>query len=237
MKLTIILPTYNEKESLPKLVEKLISILENAYELSIIIVDDGSPDGTGQEAENLKNIFSNLSVIHRSEKLGLGSAYKEGFSMALEKYDPDVIVQMDADDSHDPNEIPNMIEKLQSCDYVVASRHVSGSKIIGWGAGRKIIHSTAGSLARFCAKLNILDPTSGYRMYKKDVLKSINFSEMKSDGFAFQVEMLCMLKKHGYRGLEIPTRFVNRYKGKSKMGLNEAIQFTKLCWNLLTNKL
>ena len=238
MKLAIIIPTYNEKDTLPKLVEKLVSVIKNATEqFFIVIMDDASPDGTGKIAENLKKTHPNITVIHRKSKLGLGSAYKEGFTLALDKFDPDLIAEMDADFSHDPNELPSMIEKTSEYDYVIASRHVPNSKIIGWGPGRKFIHSTAGSLAKFCAKIDISDPTSGFRIFRKHVLKSINFSDIKSDGFAFQVEILCHLKRMGFRGFEIPTTFLNRKKGKSKMGINETIQFTQLCWNLITKKI
>ena len=128
-----------------------------------------------------------------------------------------------------------MLAKIKNNDFVIASRHLAGSVVEGWGAKRKILHSLAGSFAKKCAKLEITDPTSGFRMFKKSVLDAVNFSEIKSEGFAFQVELLSHLRKKGLHGIEIPTLFVNRKLGKSKMGFGETIQFSKMCMNLLRN--
>jgi dolichol-phosphate mannosyltransferase len=238
MSLTVVIPTYNEKENLPILLEELVDELKKTSEkFSIIIVDDSSPDGTGQIAEELNMKYGNISVMHRKGKLGLGSAYKEGFRYALEKDDPDFIVQMDADHSHDPKEIPLMLKNIQGYDFAVASRKVLGSSIVGWGTSRKMINSIAGKLAGICGGLKISDPTSGFRIFKKNVLGSIDFSKIKSDGFAFQIEMLCLLKKMGFRGFEFPTIFVNRKEGKSKMKFKEMTQFIKICFILLTKQI
>lgn len=238
MNISIVIPTYNEKDTLPILIDKLTTEVKKiAEKFSIIIMDDSSPDGTGRIAEDLNKKYQNITVIQRPSKLGLGSAYKQGFQIALDRFDPDYVVQMDADHSHDPKEIQLMANKIKDHDYVIASRHLPGSIVIGWGVGRKLLHSLAGKLARGCAKLELTDPTSGFRMFKKSVLKAINFSEIKSEGFAFQVELLCYLRKKGLHGIEIPTRFVNREIGKSKMGLGETIQFTKMCISLLRNRI
>ncbi len=238
MNLAVVIPTYNEKETLPNLLEELLyEIKKIAEKFFIIIVDDSSPDGTGQIAEELNIKYGNISVIHRKGKFGLGSAYKEGFRFVLEKYDPDFIIQMDADHSHDPKEIPKMLKNMLGYDFAVASRHVLGSSVVGWGTYRKIVHSIAGTLAAICGGLKISDPTSGFRIFEKSVLRSIDFSKIKSDGFAFQIEMLCLLKKMGFRGFEFPTLFINRKEGKSKMGINEMIQFIKICISLLMRKI
>ena len=238
MNMAIVIPTYNEKETLPNLIDRLFTEVKKiAEKFMIIIMDDASPDGTAKIAENLNEKYQNIIVVERPSKLGLGSAYKQGFQIAINKFNPDYVVQMDADHSHDPKEIPLMLKKIKNFDYVIASRHVPGSSVIGWNAKRKILHSIAGSFARKCAKLDIADPTSGFRMFKKNVLKNINFSEIKSEGFAFQVELLCYLRRMGMKGIEIPTRFVNRQRGKSKMGFNESLQFTKMCYRLLLNRI
>ena len=238
MKLAVIIPTYNEKEALPKLIEELVrEVKKIAEKFFIIIMDDASPDGTGQIAEELSKKYGNITVVHREKKLGLGSAYKEGFRLALDKFAPDFIVQMDADHSHDPKEIPQMMQMIQGYDYVVASRHVPGSSIRGWGTYRKMLHSTAGTIARLCAGIKISDPTSGFRIFRRDVLNSVNFAQIKSKGFAFQIEILCLLKRMGFNGIELPTRFVNRNEGKSKMGITEAIQFIKTCILLLARRI
>jgi len=238
MNISIVIPTYNEKDTLPILIEKLTrEVKKIAEKFSIIIMDDSSPDGTGRIAEDLNKKYQNITVIQRPSKLGLGSAYKQGFQIALDRFDPDYVVQMDADHSHDPKEIPLMANKIKDHDYVIASRHLPGSTVIGWGVGRKLLHTLAGNFARGCAKLEITDPTSGFRMFKKSVLNAVNFSEIKSEGFAFQVELLYYLRRKGLHGIEIPTRFVNRKIGKSKMGLGETIQFSKMCIDLLRNRI
>ncbi|MFB5630841.1 MAG: polyprenol monophosphomannose synthase [Nitrosopumilaceae archaeon] len=238
MNISIVIPTYNEKDTLPALIEKLSRELKKiAEKFSIIIMDDASPDGTGKIAQDLNKKYQNITVIERTSKLGLGSAYKQGFQIALDRFDPDYVVQMDADNSHDPKEISTMANKIKNHDYVIASRHLPGSIIVGWGTGRKLLHTVAGSFAKGCAKLEIKDPTSGFRMFKKNVLSMVNFSEIKSEGFAFQVELLCYLRRKGLHGIEIPTRFVNREIGKSKMGFGEIIQFSKMCINLLRNRI
>ena len=238
MNIAIVIPTYNEKDTLPSLIAKLTTEVKRiAEKFSIVIMDDSSPDGTGKIAENLNKIYQNIIVIKRPSKLGLGSAYKQGFQFVLDKLNPDYVVQMDADHSHDPREISLMAEKIKDNDFVIASRHLADSVVEGWGARRKILHSLAGSFAKKCAKLEITDPTSGFRMFKKSVLDAVNFSEIKSDGFAFQVELLCYLRKKGLHGIEIPTIFVNRKIGKSKMGFGETIQFSKMCIDLLRNRI
>lgn len=234
MKLAIIIPTYNEKENLPSLIEEIIGEVKKiAEKFFIIIMDDASPDGTGQIAEELNKKHGNITVVHRQTKLGLGSAYREGFRLALDRFDPDFIVQMDADYSHDPKEIPQMLQKIQGYDFAVASRHMVGSAVVGWSAYRKILHATAGAFASICGRIKISDPTSGFRIFKKNTLNSIDFSKIKSNGFAFQIEILCLLKRMGFKRFEFPTRFVNRKKGKSKMNVNETVQFIRTCIYLL----
>lgn len=238
MKLAIVIPTYNEKETLPSLIEALlVEIRKVAEKFLIIIIDDASPDKTGQIAEDLNKMYGNISVIHRKTKLGLGSAYKEGFRLALDRFDPDFIVQMDADHSHDPREIPQILQRFYGYDFAVASRHLLGSAIIGWGVYRKMLHTTACRLASMCAGLKSSDPTSGFRVFKKSVLSTVDFSKIRSDGFAFQIEFLCLLRRMGFKGIEFPTVFVNRKDGKSKMGINESIQFVKTCVRLLMNRI
>lgn len=237
LNIAIVIPTYNEKETLPSLIENLVlEVKKIAKNFSIIIVDDGSPDGTAKIAKILNQNYQNITVIERPSKMGLGSAYKEGFQLALKNFDPDYIVQMDADHSHDPKEISLMVNEIKNYDYVIASRHVPGGKVVGWNSRRKIIHSLAGTIARKCAGLQTLDPTSGFRMFKKNALNKVNFDEIKSEGFAFQVELLSYLKKLGLKGTEIPTLFVNRKEGKSKMGFSESLQFISMCCYLLTKK-
>tara|TARA_B100000029_G_C17289233_1_gene856369 strand:- start:86 stop:799 length:714 start_codon:yes stop_codon:yes gene_type:complete len=237
MKLAIVIPTYNEAETISSLIKELFEKIKQLVEkLDILIVDDSSPDGTADIARGLSEKFEKITVIQRPKKMGLGAAYKEGFKHVLEKFDSELIIQMDADHSHQPGEIPNMLEKIKDYDFLVASRHVEGSDIIGWGVGRKATHSIAGAIARACAKIDIKDSTSGFRMFKKNTLEKINFDNIRSDGFAFQIEVLYQLKQLGMKGLEMPTIFVNRTEGSSKMGSSEMMQFITMCISYIGRK-
>ena len=237
MKLAIVIPTYNEAETIPSLIKKLFEKIKQLVErLDILIIDDSSPDGTADIARELGAKYEKITVIQRPKKMGLGAAYKEGFRYVLEKLDSELVLQMDADHSHQPSEIPNMLEKIKNFDFLVASRHVEGSDVVGWGIGRKVTHSIAGAIARICAKIEIKDSTSGFRMFKKKTLEKVNFNKIRSDGFAFQIEVLHQLKQLGMKGLEVPTVFVNRTEGSSKMGSSEMIQFITMCISYIGRK-
>ena len=237
MKLAIVIPTYNEGKTLPSLIERLIKQVKNIVDdFNIVIVDDSSPDGTADIARNMAKKFREIIVIQRPAKLGLGAAYKNGFRYVLDKLGSELIIEMDADHSHDPSEIPNMIKNIGKYDFLIASRHVKGSATIGWGIWRKLTHSIAVSIARQCAKLDISDPTSGFRMFKNETLQQIDFEKIRSDGYAFQIEVLHQLKQKGMKGLETITTFVDRKEGKSKMGKNEMLQFVKTCISYLRKK-
>ena len=237
MKLAVVIPTYNEKETIQSLIEKLFSEIKPIVdELHVVIIDDSSPDGTANIVTDLSDKFQKISLIQRPTKLGLGAAYKDGFNHVLEKIDSDLIVQMDADHSHSPSEIVTMLQEIEGYDFVVASRHMPNSSIVGWGVGRQMTHSFAGIIARISARIDIKDSTSGFRMFKRETLQSIEFDKIESDGFAFQIEMLYQLKQKGFCGLEMPTIFVNRKSGKSKMGGTEIMQFIKTCFSYIGKK-
>ena len=237
MKLVIVIPTYNEAETIPSLIKELFEKIKRLVEkLDVLIIDDSSPDGTADIARKLGDKYEKITVIQRPKKMGLGAAYKEGFRHVLEKFDSELIIQMDADHSHQPGEIPNMLEKIKNFDFLVASRHVEGSDVIGWGIGRKATHSIAGTIARICAKIEIRDSTSGFRMFKKKTLEKIDFDKIRSDGFAFQIEVLHQLKYLGMKGLEVPTVFINRTEGSSKMGSSEMMQFITMCISYIGRK-
>ena len=237
MKLAIVIPTYNEAETIPSLINELFEKIKQFVEkLDILIIDDSSPDGTADIVRELGTKYEKITVIQRPKKMGLGAAYKEGFRHVLEKLDSELVLQMDADHSHQPSEIPNMLEKIKNFDFLVASRHVEGSDVIGWGIGRKATHSIAGAIARICAKIEIKDSTSGFRMFKKKTLEKVDFNKIRSDGFAFQIEVLHQLKQLGMKGLEVPTVFVNRTEGSSKMGSSEMIQFITMCISYIGRK-
>ena len=237
MKLAIVIPTYNEAETIPSLIKELFEKIKHLVEkLDVLIIDDSSPDGTADIVRGLGEKYEKITVVQRPKKMGLGAAYKEGFRHILEKFDSELVLQMDADHSHQPSEIPNMLEKIKNFDFLIASRHVEGSDVIGWGVGRKTTHSIAGAIARICAKIEIKDSTSGFRMFKKKTLERIDFDKIRSDGFAFQIEVLYQLKQLGMKGLEVPTVFVNRTEGSSKMGSSEMLQFITMCISYIGRK-
>ena len=237
MKLAIVIPTYNEAETISSLIKELFEKIKQLVEkLDVLIIDDSSPDGTADIVRELGEKYEKITVIQRPKKMGLGAAYKDGFKHVLEKFDSELIIEMDADHSHQPKEIPNMLEKIKNYDFLVASRHVEGSDVIGWGIGRKMTHSIAGAIARICARIDIRDSTSGFRMFKRNTLEKINFDDIRSDGFAFQIEVLHQLKQLGMRGLEVPAVFVNRTEGSSKMGSSEMMQFITMCISYIGRK-
>ena len=196
MKLVIVIPTYNEAETIPSLIKELFEKIKRLVEkLDVLIIDDSSPDGTADIARKLGDKYEKITVIQRPKKMGLGAAYKEGFRHVLEKLDSELVLQMDADHSHQPSEIPSMLEKIKNYDFLIASRHVEGSDVIGWGIGRKATHSIAGGIARICAKIEIKDSTSGFRMFKKKTLAKVDFNRIRSDGFAFPTGVLYQLRQ------------------------------------------
>jgi len=234
----VVIPTYNERKNLPVLIESLEYTLKkiDANPL-IVIIDDGSPDGTGEVADQLSKEYGNIETLHREAKMGLGSAYKDGFRYALDKFNADMIIQMDADNSHDPNYIPDMVSLIaDGNDVVVGSRRIEDAAIVGWGYYRKSVSSTANAVARLMCGLGVRDVTSGYRAYKGDCLRRVNLDEIRADGYAFQIEMLYNLKKLGCKICELPIRFVDRREGKSKLSSNEIFEFLGVCARLMFSR-
>ena len=219
MRTAIIIPTYNEAENIKVLVEKILELeLNNS---KIIVIDDSSPDGTGEIAESLSEKFKGkIDVIHRARKLGLGSAYKEGFKTAL-KEGAQTIITMDADLSHDPNAIPSMLGELKDNDLVIGSRYVSGGGIVGFPLWRLALSSIAQALCRFFLGILVSDSTTAFRAYKAKVIKSIKPDSIKSEGYSFLIEVVFRIQKHGFKICEIPIIFKAREKGKSKVSQAE----------------
>lgn len=217
MKLSVIIPTYNEEDNIRLLLEKLSSL---DYVGEIIVIDDGSEDSTVEIIKEIMNKDKRVILIERYRKLGLGTAYIEGIKKA--KFD--FIVTMDADLSHDPYELNKFIKEIQDFDLIIGSRRIKGSLIIGWGLYRYIIHLIANALVKSLLGIKINDATSGYRIYKTKSIKNI-INLIKSKGFSFQIETLFFLFKFNYKIKEIPIIFVNRKKGKSKLNFKEIILF------------
>jgi len=229
MKPVIVIPTYNESHNIEKLIKKIFSL--NVPELNIIIVDDNSPDGTSQCVAILQSEFCNLHLITRHSKLGLGSAYVAGFKKALDK-GADYIFEMDADFSHDPDDIPRVLTAAQNADLVIGSRKIKDGKIIGWGFLRKFMSNGAMWLSRTLLGLKTHDVTSGFRCFKRKVLEAIGLDKIKSNGYAFQEELLFRTQKLGFTITEIPVTFIDRQEGKSKLSKKDIWEFFKIIFQL-----
>lgn len=234
-KVTVVIPTYNEAENIELLVRKIFSL--KIPNLSIIIVDDNSPDGTGVIVERLKSKIKNkkskinLDVIHRKKKLGLGSAYLAGFEKALED-GADYIISMDADFSHNPTDILRLLEKAKDYDLVIGSRYVQGGKFQVQYLNRKVLSWLANILTRLLLHLSIKDCTAGFKCYSRRFIQSLDFGKIDSPGYAFQVEMVYNVKQNGFSFVEIPIIFVDRNNGKSKVDLREILTSARSIFKL-----
>ena len=230
MRITIILPTYNEAENLPKLVSALLSL---PLDLSILVVDDHSPDGTGEIADQLSvRNPDRVFALHRAGKLGLRSAYIEGFHKAFDA-GAEAVVQMDADFSHDPAVLTEMARRLASCDVVVGSRYVRGGSLDErWPAWRKLLSAFGNFYARTILSFPLRDVTTGYRMWRRAALQNMPLDRIRSSGYIFLVEMAYVAYLMGYRITEIPIHFADRRWGKSKMSLKIQLEAAMRIWEV-----
>ncbi len=213
MKTLIIIPTYNEKDNLRLLLQE---IFQYAPKTDVLIVDDNSPDGTGELADELAAQNSQVRVLHRTGKLGLGTAYITGFKYALD-HGYDAAFEMDADFSHDPQYLPDFLRLIEEADLVIGSRYIEGGATPNWPFLRRFISGGGNIFARTVLGLPIHDCTAGYRCYRREVLQSIDLDSIRSRGYAFQVELVYRVWRQGYRIVETPIIFVDRRVGQSKM--------------------
>ena len=230
MKITVVLPTYNEAENLPKLVSALFSL---PLDLTLLVVDDNSPDGTGRIAEDLSKEHSGkINVLHRVGKLGLRSAYLEGFAKAFEA-GSDVVVQMDADFSHDPAVLVEMARRIESCDVVIGSRYVKGGSLARrWPLWRKALSAFGNTYARTILSFPLHDVTTGYRMWKRRALEGVPLDRIRSNGYVFLVEMAYVAYLMGYDIAEVPIHFSDRRWGKSKMSFRIQLEAAVRIWDV-----
>ncbi|MCY4528157.1 MAG: polyprenol monophosphomannose synthase [Chloroflexi bacterium] len=228
-KVAVVVPTYNEAENLPLLTERLFSLDISA--LTLIVVDDGSPDGTGEVALQLAAKYDGrVELVQRHRKEGLGPAYIAGFSHALDA-GADYIVQMDADLSHQPEYIPKFVDALEEADVVVGSRYVSGGGVDEhWGVMRRLISSGGNWGIRAVTGVKIKDATGGFKAFRQSVLRSIDFSQIRCAGFGFQAEINHACERMGFVVIEHPIIFIDRTMGKSKMSLGIMVE---AMWKLL----
>ncbi len=224
----VVVPTYNEKENLEKLTQK---ILAQGDCLHVIIVDDNSPDGTGAIADRLASNNDRIHVLHRNEKLGLGSAYRDGFRYAIAK-GADYIIEMDADFSHDPVNISSFLDKIKEFDLVIGSRYINGVSVVNWPIRRLILSYVANVYTRLVTGLRISDCTSGFKCFRRNVIESINLDTIKSDGYSFQIEMKYRCIEKGFTAVEIPIIFIDRHSGTSKMSKKIVREAITMVWKL-----
>jgi len=234
----VIVPTYNERFNIARLIP---AILAQDPSLEVLVVDDASPDGTGDVVDGIAANNTRVNIIHRSGKLGLGTAYIAGFRWALERR-YDLVFEMDADFSHNPERLPEFLATIREADVVLGSRYQNGHvNVVNWPMSRLFLSYAANIYARAVTGLPIFDTTGGFKCFRRNVLESIDLNSVKSNGYAFQIEMSYRAWKRGFRLVEIPIIFVDRTEGESKMSkkiVREAIWMVwRLRWWSLTGRI
>ena len=224
----VVIPTYNERGNIEKIIPQILAQDEGIH---ILVVDDNSPDGTGEIADRLASANNRIHVLHRRGKLGLGSAYREGFRYALEQGASN-IVEMDADFSHDPTMLPVFLEKMRSFDMVVGSRYLNGVSVVNWPLRRLMLSYFASVYTRIITGLKLSDCTSGFKCFRREVLQAIDLTTVRSDGYSFQIEMNYRCHEKGFSIGEVPIIFIDRHAGTSKMSRQIVIEAVVMVWKL-----
>ncbi len=215
MRATVCLPTYNERENLPRMIEALAGVLREGDR--VLVIDDGSPDGTGELADGLAAQHSFVDVLHRTGKEGLGRAYIAGFRHVLGT-DAELVLEMDCDFSHDPADVPRLIEAAESgADLVLGSRYVPGGGTRNWGLVRRVISKGGSLYTALFLRMGVKDPTGGFKCFRRTVLERLDLEAITPRGYAFQIETTYRVKRLGFRVVEIPIMFADREAGQSKM--------------------
>ena len=233
-KILIIIPTYNEAENIRKLIKKIFNL--NIPDLSILVVDDNSPDGTSTIVEKIAQTDSQVNLIKRPGKMGLGTAYVEGFKFAI-RQGFEFIFEMDADLSHDPADIPTLLEKAEEFDLVIGSRYKTGVNVINWPLSRLLLSLSANWYTRTITRLPVKDCTSGFKCFRRQVLESIDLDQVSSDGYSFQIEMTYKAWKKNFKLVELPIIFTDRTKGNSKMNRKVMWEAAWMVWKLRLSSL
>ncbi|MCK4546037.1 MAG: polyprenol monophosphomannose synthase [Candidatus Eisenbacteria sp.] len=228
MKTVIVIPTYNERENISRLIPEVLSAGDG---IEVLVVDDNSPDGTGDLVDRMRDGDSRIHVLHRPGKMGLGSAYVDGFRIALD-LGAELVFEMDADFSHDPKYIPEFLRKIGQYDVVLGSRYLDGVNVVNWPLSRLILSVGANVYSRIVTGVPIRDLTGGFKCFRRKVLESVEFADMKSDGYAFQIEVNFKCWRAGFRLCEIPIVFVDRHAGTSKMSKRIIGEAAWMVWRL-----
>ncbi len=228
MKTIVIIPTFNEKENIKKLIHNLLELYPN---VDILVVDDGSPDGTGEIVKNIQRSDTRIKLIEREGKMGLGTAYVAGFKYMLAN-GYDAAIQMDADFSHNPKDIRIFRDLTEEYDLIIGSRYVQGVNVINWPMKRLLLSYFANLYTKVITGLPLYDSTGGFKCFKREVLESINLDKIKSNGYAFQIEMNYKAWKNGFKLKESPIVFTDRVEGISKMSKKIVREAIFMVWKL-----
>lgn len=224
----VIIPTYNEQDNLRCLIDQ---ILAQHPALRVLVVDDNSPDGTGELADELAKSDDRIAVLHRPAKMGLGSAYRDGFRHAI-SLGADLLIEMDADFSHDPSILPLFIENSKECDLTIGSRYLNGISVVNWPLRRLMLSYGANVYTRLITGLKIMDCTSGFKCFKRSLIERIDLDRVRSDGYSFQIEMNFHANQLGARICEVPIIFIDRRAGHSKMSKKIVREAIFMVWKL-----
>lgn len=224
----VVIPTYNEAANITRIVPVILTQSPN---IEILIVDDNSPDGTGRIVQEMKAADPRIHMLERSGKMGLGSAYVAGFKYAV-KEGYDFIMEMDADFSHDPKEIPNFLAAMEEADLVLGSRYVNGVRVLNWPIRRLMLSFGANVYTRIMTGLPVSDATGGFKCYRRKVLEEVDLDHIRSNGYAFQIEMTYKAWKKGFRLKEVPITFLDRAHGTSKMSKSIVYEALVMLWKL-----
>jgi dolichol-phosphate mannosyltransferase len=233
----IIIPTYNERDNIVRIIHEVLAEQPKCLdaELSILVVDDNSPDGTSSVVAALQALedpmHARIHLLSRAGKMGLGTAYVAGFKYGL-SHGFDYVFEMDADFSHDPKEIPNFIREIKSFDLVIGSRYIPGSHIVNWPGSRLLLSHTANVYARLITGIPVRDATGGFKCFRREVLQAIDLDDIRSNGYAFQIEMNFRAWRKKFRIKEIPITFADRHAGTSKMNQSIVREAVGMVWKL-----
>ncbi len=225
----VVVPTYNERENLPALTQRLLALPVSA---DLLVVDDNSPDGTGKIADELAEKHPSIHVLHRAAKDGLGRAYLAGFKWALER-GYEFIFEMDGDFSHNPDDVPVFLEAAKDADLVLGSRYVGGIRVINWPLSRLMLSQGAAKYVKLITGMPFTDPTGGFKCFRRRALQAINLDEIESNGYSFQIEMTHKLWRQGMTIVEVPIIFTERFQGRSKMSKGIVREALWMVWRLL----
>jgi dolichol-phosphate mannosyltransferase len=229
METLVIIPTFNERENLAPLLERVSTL---PLRVDVLVVDDNSPDGTGQLADELARKCSWLHVLHRPEKAGLGRAYSAGFLWALDR-SYEYVFEMDGDFSHNPADIPTFVEAAKTADLALGSRYCNGIRVINWPLSRLMLSLTAAKYVQVITGMPFTDPTGGFKCFRRDTLKSVDWSRITSNGYSFQIEVTHKIWRQGLTIVEVPIIFTDRFQGRSKMSHKIVREALWVTWRLL----